>query len=362
MPRGRQLPPLTLTDDQRDQLQGVANSTTLPHALVLRARMILASAEGLTNAGVARRVGASPQAVGKWRRRFLAAGVQGLHDELRPGRPRTYDDERVAQVINRALQDKPDNATHWSTRRMGEAEGISHSTVQRWFSLFGVKPHLAQTCKLSNDPFFLEKVRDITGLYLNPPDHAMVLCVDEKSPIQVLDRTQSTLPLGLGYCEGYTHDYIRHGTTTLCAALDIATGKVLAPCKKRQRHQDFLAFLQLVDKEAPADLDIHLVLDNDATHKHPQVQEWIAKRERYHLHVTPTYSSWLNQVERWFGLISQRAIRRGSFRNVTDLVNQIKAFTEGHNTSAKPFVWAATAQSIIDKVERLFTRISEASH
>ena len=362
MPRGRQLAPLTLSTEQRDQLKGVAHSTTMPHALVLRARMILASAEGLTNAAVARRVGASPQAVSKWRGRFLAAGILGLDDELRPGRPRSYDDDKVAQVINRALRDKPAHATHWSTRTLGAAEGISRSTVQRWFSLFGVKPHLAKTFKLSNDPFFIEKVRDITGLYLNPPDHALVLCVDEKSQIQALDRTQPTLPLGLGYVEGYTHDYIRHGTTTLFAALDIATGKVIAQCKKRHRHQDFLAFLTLINKETPAALDIHLVLDNYATHKHPKVKAWLAKRPRYHLHFTPTYSSWLNQVERWFGLLSRRTIQRGSFRNVTDLVNRIKAFTDGHNASAKPFVWVATAQSIIDKVARLSTRISEIPH
>ncbi len=261
-------------------------------------------------------------------------------------------------MIDRALRDKPANATHSSTRSMGAAEGLSHSTGRRWFSLFGVKPQLAKTCKLSNDPFFLEKVRDITGLYLNPPDHAMLLCVDETSQTQALGRTQPTPPMDLGYCEGYTHDYIRHGTTPLFAALDIATGKGIAPCKKRHRRQDLLPFLRLVDQEAPADLDIHLVLDNDATHKHPKVQEWIAKRERYHLHVTPTYSSWRNQVERWFGLLGQRAIKRGSFRNVTDLVNKIKAFTDGHNACAKPFAWTATAQSIIDKTERLSTRIS----
>ena len=224
MPRGPKLALLTLTDEQRDQLNGIAHSTTMPHALVQRARMILASAEGLTNAAVARGVGVTPHTVSKWRRRFREAGIQGLHDELRPGRPRTYDDDKVAAVINRALQETPDAATHWSTRTLGRAEGIGKSTVQRWCALFGVKPHLAKTFKLSTDPFFIEKVRDIVGLYLDPPDHAMVLCVDEKSQIQALNRTQPTLPMGLGYVEGYTHDYVRHGTTTLFAALDIATG------------------------------------------------------------------------------------------------------------------------------------------
>ena len=362
MPRGRKLPPLTLTDEQRDQLQGVARSTSLPHGLVLRARMILASAEGLTNRAVAERVGASPQAVGKWRRRFLELGVQGLHDELRPGRPRSYDDEKVAQVISRALQQKPANAENWSVRLMGAAEGVSKTTVQRWFSLFGVKPHLARTFKLSNDPFFIEKVRDIVGLYLHPPDHALVLCVDEKSQIQALDRTQRALPLGLGYVQGYTHDYIRHGTTTLFAALDAATGRVIATCKKRHRHQDFLAFLRLIDREVPAELDIHLVVDNYATHKHPRVKAWIAKHSRYHLHFTPTYASWLNQVERWFGLITQRAIKRNSFRNVKHLVKTIQEFTKRYNEEAKPFVWAATAPSILDKLERLSIRISGTPH
>ena len=238
MPHGRPLVPLALTHEQQDQLKGVAHSTTLPYALVLRARIILASAEGSTNAEVAKRLGVTPHTVGKWRRRFRAAGIEGLHDELRPGRPRSYDDDKVAAVINRALHESPDAATHWSTRTLGRAEGLSKSTVQRWFALFGVKPHLAKTFKLSTDPFFIEKVRDIVGLYLNPPDHAMVLCVDEKSQIQALNRTQPTLPMGLGYAEGYTHDYVRHGTTTLFAALDIATGQVFGHCWKRHRRGD----------------------------------------------------------------------------------------------------------------------------
>ena len=326
MPCGHSLAPLTFTDEQQDQLSGIAHSATLPYALVQRARMILASAEGLTNAAVARRVGVTPQTVGKWRRRFRAAGIQGLHDELRPGRPRTYDDDKVAAVISRALRETPDAATHWSTRTLARAEGIAKSTVQRWFALFGVKPHLAKTFKLSTDPFFIEKVRDIVGLYLNPPDHAMVLCVDEKSQIQALNRTQPTLPMGLGYVEGYTHDYVRHGTTTLFAALDIATGRVISQCRKRHRHEEFLSFLRLIDREVPAELDIHLVLDNYATHKHAKVKQWLAARPRFHLHFTPTYASWLNQVERWFGLLSQRAIKRGSFRSVADLVRKIQAF------------------------------------
>ena len=362
MPRGRKLEPLALTDEQREQLEGITRSTSLPYALVLRARMILAGAEGLTNEAVARRVGATSQTVGKWRRRFRTAGIEGLHDELRPGRPRTHDDEKVAAVINRALQETPETVTHWSTRALGRAEGVSKSTVQRWFALFGVKPHLAKTFKLSTDPFFIEKVRDITGLYLNPPDHAMVLCVDEKSQIQALNRTQPTLPMGLGYVEGYTHDYVRHGTTTLFAALDIATGQVMAQCRKRHRHEEFLAFLRMIEREVPAELDIHLVLDNYATHKHAKVRRWLAARPRYHLHFTPTYASWLNQVERWFGVLSQRAIKRGSFRSVPDLVSKIQAFIDSYNATATPFVWVATAQSIIDKVARIAMRISGTAH
>ena len=285
-----------------------------------------------------------------------------LNDELRPGRPRTYEDEKVAAVINRALQERPAEATHWSVRLMAEAEGVSKSTVQRWFSLFGVKPHLRATFKLSTDPFFIEKVRDIVGLYLDPPEHALVLCVDEKSQIQALERSQPILPLGLGYVEGYTHDYVRHGTTTLFAALDVATGDVLTSCKRRHRHQEFLSFLREIDRKVPAQIDVHLVLDNYATHKHAKVKAWLAQRPRYHVHYTPTYASWLNQVEIWFGIISRRAIKRGSFRNVKELVQRIKEFTERYNQGARPFVWTATAQSIIDKVARLYTLICGTAH
>ena len=357
MPRGRQLPPVVLTEEQREQMTALSESTSMPYGLVQRARIVLACAQGLTNSAVAKRLAVSPSAVGKWRRRFLERGVQGLHDELRPGRPRTYDDEKVAVLINRALQQKPDHAGAWSVRLMAEAEGVSKSTVQRWFSLFGVKPHRSDTFKLSSDPFFIEKVRDVTGLYLNPPDNAMVLCVDEKSQIQALNRTQPTLPMGLGYVEGYTHDYVRHGTTTLFAALDVATGKVIGKCSKRHRHQEFLAFLRIIDKETPPELDLHLVLDNYATHKHPKVVAWLAKRPRFHLHFTPTSASWLNQVERWFGLISQRAIKRGSFDSVAQLVKTIEGFIANHNASASPFVWVATAESIFGKLERLSARI-----
>ena len=361
MPRGRQLAPLTITAADRAQLEEVANSTSMPPTVVLRARMILASSEGLTNSDVARQVGASPQAVGKWRKRYLDGGIEGLRDEPRPGRPRTFDDEKVTRVINRALQEKPADGTQWSTHSMAAAEGVSASTVSRWFRLYGVKPHQAKTVELAADPLFIERVRDITGLYLNPPDHAMVLCVDRESQSQAIDRTQPP-PKDLGSVEGYTHDNLRYGKTTLFAALDIATGKEVDECKARHRQEEFLAFLRLIETEMPADLDIHLVLDNSAPHEHAAVKRWLAERPRYHLHCTPPSSSWLQEVERWFGLLGEEALKRGRSRSAGELVDQIKAITEGHNEVAKPFVWVATTQSILDKVERLSTRMSEIGH
>ena len=362
MARGRPLAPLVLTDDQRDQLTSLSQSTSMPYGLVQRARIVLACADGLSNKAAAELLGVTQTTVGKWRRRFLELGIEGLRDAFRSGRPRSYDDERVAGLINRALREKPRNANAWSVRRMAEAENVSKSTVQRWFSLFGIKPHRSKTFKLSSDPFFVEKVRDVTALYLKPPDNALVLCVDEKSQIQALNRTQPTLPMGLGYVEGYTHDYVRHGCTTLFAALDTATGKVIGRCSKRHRHQEFLAFLRLIDRETPPDLDLHLVLDNYATHNHSKVRAWLAKRPRFHLHFTPTSASWLNQVERWFALISQRAIKRGSFNSVPHLVRTIKRFIDDYNETSAPFVWVATADSILQKIERLSMRICGTQH
>ena len=327
-----------------------------------RAQIVLACADGESNSCIAQRMGLSNMTVGKWRRRYRELGLKGLHDELRPGRPRTHQDKRVAEVINTALQAQPPNATQWSVRTMAEHTGISKSTVQRWFDLFGVQPHRQRHFKLSNDPFFIEKVRDIVGLYLNPPDHAVVLCVDEKTQIQALQRTQPMLPMGLGYVEGVTHDYVRHGTTTLFAALDVATGEVYTQCKRRHRHQEFLAFLRHIDANVPESLDIHLIVDNYATHKHPKAKAWLARRPRYRMHYTPTYASWINQVERWFGLITQQAIRRGSFSNVKELTRKINAFVEQYNAQASPFVWVATAQSILDKIQRLCKVISGTQH
>ncbi len=362
MPRGRPVAPIVLDVEERNQLLSVARSRSLPHGIVRRAQIVLACAEGESNVAIASRMGLSNITVGKWRRRYREHGIEGLYDELRSGRPRTHEDERVAEVINTALRVEPPNATQWSVRSMAEHTGISKSTVQRWFDLFGVQPHRQRHFKLSNDPFFIENVRDIVGLYLNPPDHAVVLCVDEKTRIQALQRTQPMLPMGLGYVEGVTHNDVRHGTTTLFAALDIATAEVLTPCKQRHRHQEFLSFLRHIDASVPAHLDVHLVVDNDATHKHPKVRAWLARRQRYHVHYTPTYASWINQVERWFGLITQQAIRRGSFSNVKQLVHKINAFVEHYNVRTSPFVWVATADSILSKIERLCSVVSGTQH
>lgn len=300
--------------------------------------------------------------MGKWRKRFVEHRLAGLYDELRPGRPRTIEDEKIAALLNRTLSRKPVGSTHWSIRQAAHASGISKSTVQRLFHAFALQPHRSRGFKLLTDPFFVDKVRDVVGLYLNPPDKALVLCVDEKSQIQALNRTQPVLPMGLGYVEGITHDYVRHGTTTLFAALDVATGAVFTECKPRHRHQEFLSFLRHLEDSVPPELDVHLIVDNYATHKHAKVRTWLAQRPRYHVHYTPTYSSWLNQVERWFGLITQRAIRRGSFSSVKDLIKKIEAFVQHYNRNHRPFAWTATADSILQKIARLCTRITGTAH
>ena len=362
MRTGRPKIPLVLSDEQRTQLEAFARSRSLPSGLVNRVRIVLLAAEGLSNEDIATRVGVSRQTVGLWRRRFLEGGVEGLHDELRPGRPRSISDDEVANLIDTTVQTKPKNATHWSCRTMAAKTGVSKSTVQRVWHAFGLKPHRSESFRLSNDPFFVEKVRDIVGLYLDPPLDAVVLCVDEKSQCQALERTQPALPLGLGYVEGYTSDYVRHGTTTLFAALDIAQGKVLSQCKSRHRHQEFLAFLRHVEANVPADLDVHLILDNYIVHKHEKVRLWIAQRPRWHVHYTPTYSSWLNQVETWFSIITEKAIRRGSFRSTKALVAKIQRFVAEYNETSTRFAWTATADSIFAKLTRLCNSISVTGH
>jgi putative transposase len=359
---GRPKEPVVLSEEEREQLNGIANSRSLPHGLVRRAHIVLLAADGLANGAIAERVALSPQMVCKWRKRYLRQGLPGLHDELRPGRPRTISDEKVAMLVRKTIETKPPNGTHWTIRTVAKDTDLSRPTVHRIWRAFGLQPHRQRHFKLSTDPFFVEKVRDIVGLYLNPPDTAMVLCVDEKSQIQALDRTQPLLPMGLGYVEGVTHDYIRHGTTTLFAALDIATGQVLTSCKTRHRHQEYLQFLKQVDSNVPSGLDIHLVVDNYATHKHPKIKRWLAAHSRYQVHYTPTYASWLNQVEIWFNIITQRAIRRGTFRNVKALIAKIDQFVNQYNRVSHPFVWTATADSILGKVKRLCQRISETGH
>lgn len=362
MRTGRPKSPIVLTQEEHQQSNSIANSLSLPHGLVNRARIVLMAAEGIPNREIANHVHLSPQMVCKWRQRYLNQGLSGLYDELRPGRPRSISDEKVAVLIRKTLQTKPKDSTHWTIRSIAKQTKLSRPTVHRIWQAFGLQPHRQRHFKLSTDPFFVEKVRDIVGLYLNPPDKAMVLCVDEKSQIQALNRTQPLLPMGLGYVEGVTHDYVRHGTTTLFAALDIATGQVLTRCKRRHRHQEYLDFLKHVDANVPQDLDIHLVVDNYSTPKHPRIKRWLAVHPRYQVHYTPTYASWLNQVEIWFNLITQRAIRRGTFRSVKELVSKIEQFVQQYNLKTRPFAWTATADSILEKIKRLCQRISETQH
>ena len=359
---GRPKKLIKLSNEEHEQLTAIVNSRSLPHGLVRRARIILLDAEGVSSNAIAERVGISHQSVCHWRKRYLRQGLAGLHDELRPGRPRTVSDEEVALLVRKTLGTKPQDGTHWTVRTVAKETELSCTSVHRIWRAFGIQPHRQRHFKLSTDPFFVEKVRDIVGLYLNPPDKAMILCVDEKSQIQALDRTQPMLPMGLGYVEGVTHDYVRHGTTTLFAALDIATGQVLTSCKNRHRHQEYLQFLKQVDANVPSDLAIHLVVDNYATHKHPRVKRWLAAHPRYQVHYTPTYASWLNQVEIWFNIITQRAIRRGTFRSVKALVSKIDHFVSQYNRDSHPFVWTATADSILEKVKRLCQRISGTGH
>jgi putative transposase len=346
----------------REQLTTMTRSRSLSQALAQRAKIILLAADGLNNSTIAVQLGLSRPTVGKWRRRFLSQGLAGLYEEARPGAPRAISDEKVAALLRQTLKSKPKAGPHWTCRSLAAETGVSFATVHRLWRAFGLQPHRQKHFKLSTDPFFVEKVRDIVGLYLNPPDKAMVLCVDEKSQVQALDRTQPVLPMGLGYVEGVTHDYVRHGAITLFAALDIASGQVLTRCKPRHRHKEFLGFLNHLDANVPPDLDIHLVVDNYAIHKHFKVRQWLAARPRYQVHYTPTYSSWLNQVGIWFNIITQKAIRRGTFRSVKELVAKIENFVAHYNAKSKPFMWTATPDSIFEKLQRLCKGISETQH
>jgi len=358
MKTGRPISPLVLNDDARRDLEAVSQSRSMPHALVQRAQIVLLAARGKSNTAIAQELRLTRPTVGIWRQRYVDHGLEGLHDELKPGRPRSISDEQVASVVRKTLQTKPKGGTHWSVRPMANATRMSKSTVHRIWRAFGLQPHRRKSFKLSTDPFFVEKVRDIVGLYLSPPQKAVVLCVDEKSQIQALDRTQPMLPMGLGYVEGVTHDYIRHGTMTLFAALDVVNGGVIAQTKHRHRHQEYLGFLKHIEEQVPEDLEIHTIVDNYATHNHQAVKRWLARHPRWHIHHTPTYASWLNQVEIWFNLITQQAIRRGTFSSVKELKTKIQQYIDTYNRHPRPFIWTATADSILAKVNRLCQRIS----
>src|SRR5262245_1958898 len=330
---------IKLTDALRESLEKAARARTASVRFALRAKMILMAADGMTDLLIAEQLKVSRQSVGRWRGRFLLLGIEGIKkDAPRPGRKPKISPQTVQRVVRMTTQEKPSNATHWSTRTMARASGLSEASVRRIWKRHGLKPHLLRTFKLSNDPLFSEKVEDIVGLYLNPPEHAMVLCADEKSQIQALDRTQPGLPLKRGRCGTQTHDYKRHGTTTLFAALEIAAGKVIAECMPRHRHQEWIQFLKKIDSQTPAELELHLILDNYSTHKHPKVQAWLDRHRRFHLHFIPTSSSWLNLVERFFGELTAKRIRRGAFTSVAELHDAILSHIEEHNTDPKPFV------------------------
>lgn len=349
---GRPKAPLELTEEERAALKRNLARRKSAHQLVVRSQIVLACADGKDNKTVAAELGVTEHTVGKWRSRFVTSRLDGLHDEQRPGAPRTVSDDKVEEVIVKTLETTPRNATHWSTREMAKQVGLSAGTVSRIWRAFGLKPHRSETFSLSKDPLLIEKVRDIVGLYLNPPDRAVVLCVDEKSQIQALDRTQPLLPMRPGQAERRTHDYMRHGTTTLFAALEIATGKVIGKCFRRHRAAEFRQFLQRIDESVPAEFDVHLVIDNYSTHKTPATQRWLVAHPRFQLHFTPTKGSWLNQVERWFGLLSQRKIKRGSHRSTVALEKAIREYIEVNNDEPKPFVWVKSADKILAAMKR----------
>jgi transposase len=353
---------VVLTDDERATLVRWSRRAKSAQFLALRSRIVLGCAEGKSNQQVAAQVGVWPQTVGKWRRRFLESGLDGLSDEPRPGAPRTISDEQVEAVVVATLERTPANATHWSRAAMAAESGLSRSTVGRIWKTFGLKPHQTETFKLSTDPQFIDKVRDIVGLYLDPPEKALVLCVDEKAQIQALDRSAPVLPMMPGLPERRTHDYIRHGVTTLFAALDVATGEVIGSIHRRHRAAEFKKFLTTLDKQVPADLQVHLICDNYSTHKTPAIRTWLDAHPRFHMHFTPTYSSWLNQVERWFGLLTDTQLRRGVHKNLQALERDIRAWIKQWNQNPKPFIWTKTADEILQRLAAYLDRIPGAGH
>jgi transposase len=350
--------PVELSSEQRTALEGMARQRSLPLRLVERARIVLLAADGLENKQIARRLHSTQEKAARWRKRFLAGGITALQkDAPRPGKPRTITEQKVKKVVEMTLHRKPANATHWSTRTMARAAGISEASVRRIWRAHGLKPHRVRTFKLSRDPEFTEKLEDIVGLYLSPPEHAMVLCADEKSQIQALDRTQPGLPMKKGRCGTMTHDYKRNGTATLFAALDAMEGDVITMCEDRHRHQEWLKFLRVIDDIVPPEKQIHMIVDNYATHKHPKVQRWLSRHPRFHMHFTPTGCSWLNMVERFFRDLTQNRLRRGIFRSIEELIEAIGNYIDNHNENPKPFIWTAKAADILEKVKRARTAL-----
>jgi transposase len=357
------LVPVELTDEERLALIGWARRRKTSQALALRSRIVLTCAQGGTIGAVAAELGVSRDMVSKWRSRFLRDRLEGLTDEPRPGRPRTISDEQVETVITATLEQAPPGGdTHWSTRSMARSAGLSQSAISRIWRTFGLKPHVVQTWKLSTDPQFIDKVRDVVGLYMAPPENALVLCVDEKSQIQALDRTAPCLPLLPTTPARRTHDYVRNGTTSLFAAFDLASGSVIAQPYRRHRHQEFLRFLKLIDSAVPKELDLHLVLDNYATHKTPEIHKWLLRHPRFHLHFTPTSSSWMNLVERWFAELSNRKLRRSAHRSVTELEADIRTWINEWNSNPKPFVWTKTADEILETLASYCGLINDSGH
>lgn len=350
---------LVVTEQQRTELERFARRGRTNGSIAVRAKIVLACAEGLANTKVAARMHVTPGTVGKWRRRFVDDGVDGLFDEPRPGAPRRVSDEDVEAILVKTLETKPKGRTHWSTRKMAEQASVSHTTVGRIWRTFGLQPHLVKSFKISDDPLFVEKVRDIVGLYLNPPDHAVVLSFDEKPQIQALQRAQPVLPMDFGQPERQTHNYLRHGTLDLFAALDVASGKVIAQTKSQHRAKDFVAFLRMLDRDVDPSLEVHVILDNLSAHKAPTVKRWQARHPRFHFHFTPTYSAWLNLVERFFGLLTEHALKRGSHTSVPKLRNAIYEYIEAHNEDGKPFIWTKNADQILDTVKRFGQRTTK---
>src|SRR6478735_4761735 len=353
---------VVLDREERETLERWARRPPSAQALAFRCRIVLAAAEGRSSVEIAAELGCTGSTVGKWRGRFARRGFDGLHDEPRPGKPRSISDEDVEPVIVKTLEEQPEDATHWSTRSLAAATGMSQSAVSRIWRAFALKPQQSEAFKLSPDPQFIDKTRDIVGLYLNPPEAAVVLCVDEKSQIQALDRSAPVLPLMPGVPERRTHDYVRNGTTNLYAALDVASGQVISEMTPRQRAEEFRRFLNLIDKTVPADLDVHVVLDNSSTHKTPTIERWLLLHPRFTLHFTPTYSSWLNLVERWFAELTTKWIKRGSHRSVRDLVASIRTWITNWNDDPKPFVWHKSADEILDSLASYCQRLSDSGH